>query len=49
MALFSPRFSDKKRFISSRPDGALVTAISAKKSNRPAMKGGGFFGVAGGN
>jgi len=28
--LFSPRFSDKDRFTSSRPDIVLVTPISAK-------------------
>jgi hypothetical protein len=47
--LFPPRFSDKNRFISSRPNAVLVARISAKKSNRLAMKGGGFLGVAVGN
>ena len=46
--LFPPRFSDKNRFTSRRPDAALVAPISAKiKSNRLAMKGAGVFG--GGN
>ena len=49
--LFPPRFSDKNRFTSSRPDVELVAPISARKlkSNRLAMKEGGFLEVAGGN
>jgi hypothetical protein len=43
--LFPPRFSDKNRF--TRPNAVLVAPISAKtKSNRLAMKEGGFLGVA---
>ena len=48
--LFPPRFSDKNRITSSGPDAVLVAPIFAKtKSNRLAMKGGAFFGVAEGN
>jgi len=50
--LFPPRFSDQNRFTSSsRPDAALVafTSPQKQKSNRLAMKGGGFLRVAGGN
>jgi len=48
--LFPPRFPDKNRFTSSRPDAVLLAPISAnQKSNRLAMKGGGFLGVTGGN
>jgi hypothetical protein len=45
--LFPPRFSDKNRFISSRED--LLPSPRKQKSNRIAMKGGGFLGGAGGN
>jgi len=47
--LFPPRFSDKNRFTSSRPDA--VPSPRKPKSNRllVAMKGGGFVEVAGGN
>jgi hypothetical protein len=31
--LFPPRFSDKDRFTSSRPDFVLVTPIAAKTTN----------------
>ena len=48
--IFPPRFSDKNRFISSRPDAVLVAPISAKtKKQQTTMKGGGFLGVTGGN
>ena len=47
--LFSPRFSDKDRFTSSRPDIVLVTPTSAETRNNKLLQGGGFFGVAGGN
>ena len=48
--LFPPRFSDKNRITSSGPDAVLVAPIFAKtKSNRLAMKGGGFLGLAGSN
>ena len=41
--LFPPRFPDKNMITSSRPDANLVAPIFAKqKSNRLAMKGGGF-------
>ena len=46
--LVPPRFSDKNRLTSSRPDAVLVAPISAE-GKRPAMKGGGFLGVAGGS
>jgi hypothetical protein len=47
--LFPPCFSDKSRFTSSRPDAVLVGPSPRKqKSNRLAMKGGGFLKVAGG-
>jgi hypothetical protein len=47
--LFPPRFSDKDRFTSSRPDFVLVTPTSPKHENNKLLQGGGFFGVAGGN
>ena len=49
--LFPPRFSDKNRFTSSRPEDAdqLFQSPRKQKSNRLAMKGGEILGVAGGN
>jgi hypothetical protein len=46
--LFPPRFPDKDRFNSSRPDFVLVTP-SAAKTQKQQTNVGGFFGVAGGN
>ena len=49
-SLFPPRFSDKNRFTSSRPDAVLgAPSLQKQKRNRLVMKGGGFLGVAGGN
>ena len=47
--LFPPRFSNKDRLTSSRPDLVLVTPISAKTRKQQIMEEGGSFGVAGGN
>ena len=47
--LFPPRFPDKDRFSSSRPDFLLVTPSVAKTQKQQTNVGGGFFGVAGGN
>jgi hypothetical protein len=47
--LFPPRFSDKDRFTSSRPDFVLVTPIAAKTQKQQTNVGGWVFGVAGGN
>jgi hypothetical protein len=47
--LFPPRFPDKDRFTSSRPEFVLVTLIAAKTQKQQTNVGGGFFGVAGGN
>jgi len=47
--LFPPRFPDKDRFTSSRPDFVLVTPSAAKTQKQQTNVGGGFFGVAGGN
>ena len=38
--LFPPRFSDKERFISSRPDFVLVTPIAAKTQKQQTNVGG---------
>jgi len=38
--LFPPRFSDKDKFISSRPDMVLVTPISAKTRKQQTTAGG---------
>jgi hypothetical protein len=47
--LFPPRFPDKDRFTSSRPDFVLVTPIAAKRQKQQTNVGGGFFKVAGGS
>jgi hypothetical protein len=47
--LFPPRFPDKDRFTSSRPDFVLVTPIAANTQKQQTNVGGGFFKVAGGN
>jgi len=48
--LFPPRFSDKDRFTSSRPDFVLVTPIATEtEKQHQTYVGGGFFEVAGGN
>ena len=47
--LFLPRFPDKDRFTSSRPDFVLVTPIAAKTQKQQTnVEGGGFFEVASG-
>jgi len=46
--LFPPRFSDKDRFTSSRPDFVLVTPIAAKTQKQQMLRGR-LFEVAGGN
>jgi hypothetical protein len=46
--LFPPRFPNKDRFISSRPDVVLVTPSAAKTQKQQTYVGG-FFGMAGGN
>ena len=40
--IFPPRFSDKNRFISSRPDAVLVAPISAKTKKQQASNEGGW-------
>jgi hypothetical protein len=47
--LFPPRFPDKDRFTSSRPDFVLVNPTTAKTQRQQSNVGGLFFGVAGGN
>jgi len=47
--LFPPRFPDKDRFTSSRPNFVLVTPSAAKTQKQQTNVGGGFFEVAGGN
>jgi len=47
--LFPPRFPDKERFTSSRPDFVLITPIAAKTQKQQNNVGGGLFVVAGGN
>jgi hypothetical protein len=47
--LFPPRFSDKDRFISSRPDLCWLLPSLQNHDNNKLLQGGGFFGVAGGN
>jgi len=46
--LFPPRFSDKNRFTSSRPD-IVILPSPQKHINNKLNHWGGFFGVAGGN
>ena len=45
--LFPPRFPDKDRFTSGRPDFVLVTPTAAKTQTQQTNAGGGLFGVAG--
>jgi hypothetical protein len=47
--MIPPRFPDKDRSTSSRPEFVLVTPIAAKTQKQQNNVGGGFFEVAGGN